>query len=766
MALCWRYLIGCRGCVTQFMTTRSTPSLLCLLLMASSVSGCETTVTPLSQDAALSDVLADGLAAGDLGDGGVWPDATPIGQDAQQDSTVPGDALTDSDGSTKYTECDEDHECGVLEPFCAPTGLCVECKADHHCPGGVCVGGYCVTGECVPGMTQCKEADILTCDADGLGWTLVKCTGGICKNGACTGCEPGQLACDHQTILRCDDEGADFQVVGECGAGDYCVSGDCLGCYPGTQKCEGNIGQTCDINGEWVASEDCGALGKACTFGFCVSSCFDDFKSQTSSGCDYWAVDLDNHWDAQDSPYAIVVSNLTGKNSVVNVTKRESLTSETEEVQSAVVPPGGVWTFHLPPRQPETSGLTWKAYRVQASTPIIAYQFNPLDNEGVFSNDASLLLPANTFGTEHYVMSWPQLQGSGPSEGSMIPYRGYATVTAIEPNTQVTIRPTCATQAGPGVDAMLPGQDVTFTMQPYQVLNVMTDQPGGDLTGTQIMSDKPVGVYGGHTSAASSDKCCTDHLEQQLYPVHTWGTTVVAARSPVRALESDYWRVLASQDDTTITFTPGPESVVLHQGQVFQFTSLEDLLISGDKPIMVAQVLASAQEVVSTPQLAECEIDADCHEGYDCKLVDFGTLGCFPPACEIDGQLEGCPQGHTCTCFDPVTCACQPLGDPAMILVPPVAQYRSEMLFLVPDHYIVNYVVVVVSAQSNVSLDDALLPSDTFAPLGETGYVVARIPIEAGVHHLVSTAPAGVTVIGYDKDVSYGYPAGLNLSEL
>ena len=101
-----------------------------------------------------------------------------------------------------------------------------------------------------------------------------------------------------------------------------------------------------------------------------------------------------------------------------------------------------------------------------------------------------------------------------------------------------------------------------------------------------------------------------------------------------------------------------------------------------------------------------------------------------------------------------------------MILVPPVAQYKSEMLFLVPNHYVVNYVTVVVSAQSNVTLDDVLVPSESFTPLGETGYVVARIPVEAGVHHLVSTAPAGVTVIGYDKDVSYGYPAGLNLSEL
>jgi hypothetical protein len=260
--------------------------------------------------------------------------------------------------------------------------------------------------------------------------------------------------------------------------------------------------------------------------------------------------------------------------------------------------------------------------------------------------------------------------------------------------------------------------------------------------------------------------CCADHLEQQMFPVHTWGTTIVAARSPVRDQEPDYWRVLASQDDTTITFAPGPDPVVLHKGQVFQFTSKEDLLISGDKPILVAQILASAQEVVSVPQLSACEIDADCHPGYDCKLVDFGTQGCFPPSCDVADESGSCPAGHTCTCFDPVTCACQPLGDPAMILVPPVAQYKSEMLFLVPSHYVVNYVTIVVSAQSNVTLDDELVPSTSFTPLGETGYIIGRLPMESGVHHLVSTAPAGVTVIGYDKDVSYGYPAGLNLSEL
>jgi len=58
------------------------------------------------------------------------------------------------------------------------------------------------------------------------------------------------------------------------------------------------------------------------------------------------------------------------------------------------------------------TAVTRSAYRVTSDVPIIAYQFNPLENVNVFSNDATLLLPAAALGggggRTYVVAGWPQ----------------------------------------------------------------------------------------------------------------------------------------------------------------------------------------------------------------------------------------------------------------------------------------------------------------------------------------------------------------------
>ena len=121
-----------------------------------------------------------------------------------------------------------------------------------------------------------------------------------------------------------------------------------------------------------------------------------------------------------------------------------------------------------------------------------------------------------------------------------------------------------------------------MTIGPFDVLNLETDdatmkddmKTATDLTGTIVESDQPVAVYSGvETTQApagyeiptypgwgSSDTCCLDHLEEQMFPVESIGSHYVIARSPVRSTggfrEPDVLRLLGVAEDATGGLTP------------------------------------------------------------------------------------------------------------------------------------------------------------------------------------------------------------------
>src|SRR5262249_37874351 len=95
-------------------------------------------------------------------------------------------------------------------------------------------------------------------------------------------------------------------------------------------------------------------------------------------------------------------------------------------IASADIPPFSLRVFRLGPREVDGSpdgefntgtntALTRHAFRVRSDFPVVAYQFNPLDNVNVFSNDASLLKPAeavrplsNQMADAYLALGWPQ----------------------------------------------------------------------------------------------------------------------------------------------------------------------------------------------------------------------------------------------------------------------------------------------------------------------------------------------------------------------
>src|SRR5262249_18708084 len=110
------------------------------------------------------------------------------------------------------------------------------------------------------------------------------------------------------------------------------------------------------------------------------------------------------------------------------------------------------------------SGLTRQAYRLISTRPIVAYQFNPLENVFVYTNDASLLLPVQTLDKSYYVLSYPTFTRRYILQDD----NAYATVVASGAGTTtVTVTATGRVRGGDAVPAFGPGQSQTFTLQQF-----------------------------------------------------------------------------------------------------------------------------------------------------------------------------------------------------------------------------------------------------------------------------------------------------------
>jgi hypothetical protein len=229
-----------------------------------------------------------------------------------------------------------------------------------------------------------------------------------------------------------------------------------------------------------------------------------------------------------------------------------------------------------------------------------------------------------------------------------------------------------------------------------------------------------------------------DHVEEQLFPVDTWGQDFILAPPRTRneganSGEAVYWKLLARDGGTRVELTvpfldlnplpPGFEGVsdcadhledertlVLGQGEHCEFGTRAPLQVRADGPMMVMGVISG--------QSSTGVFDA------------FGA--------------------HA--------------GDPAIFLVPPRAQYRSEYAFLTPTTYYVDYLTVVTSPQASVELDGELVDMGDATDVPGANLVYKHIVIEEdGPHQINSNFPLGILVYAYDDYVSYAYTGGLNL---
>lgn len=712
----------------------------------------------------------------------------------------------------------------------------LDCAAGATCTGGIC--GECIEGEtrCTPDGTGVQLCVRTTDQTFRLKWedrgdeSDGSCITNECvvENGTARckppSCYPGDQQCDGTTAqLVCNDQGE--YVRQTCSSlPNFTANARCE-----NERCVDECGSAAALNSYfgcdyWTAVQD--------------NTVNAYFKGNTTSG-----------QGTAQSEFSFVIANNSADPTVATITRHRNGTVET--VASAPVPgkndpvSKGLATVKVPWQSiggssavTSVSGLQRYAYRIQTTRPVTVYQFNPLAPVKVtnqtctpdpfysvpisadcnslagysafnpnswgscestssgkrchyytYSNDASLLLPAHILGTSYVAMTNEHVSFAGnQNQAPKDNMAAHITIVGTEDGTQVRVRSSAKTTAGTGVTAMAKGEERTFTLNSYSVLQLATDNLGAqyiscvpdpygstdvacrvdnDLTGTIISTNKPVALFGGSACTIKPENAAAcDHIEEMIFPFSTWGKQFVAAQShPLRKQDNSFCSATQASPDMYKLVTGCPaNSPECPNGTLITFT---------DPP---------AQADVLPPN--RCETGTSLWEN-NCRLVGIKAM---------EFRLKKNNAGHQSliTATHPITvsqsftgqgannCGTSPViqGDPSMILLPPVEQWRSSYTVLAAPGLRDNYL--------GITWDSALVAQILVdgAPLNLTQASVKTITNStlralnqrvADGTHTVEVIPkpglnvipgAGVTVYGFDRYVSYGYTGGLDLQQI
>ncbi len=286
-------------------------------------------------------------------------------------------------------------------------------------------------------------------------------------------------------------------------------------------------------------------MGVVAAGGAQAADLFFDFNSNTVGGTANASVFLFGN-----AGQAATVSNLNGFNTNVTL--------------------GANGFFNLPISniyQQSGTGTVDTGFKISSATAIAGYFIN----RAPATTDMTYLLDGAALGTNYMVAS----QGNGFGEGSQVAI--HATVNG----TNVTFTPSV-------------GAPVNVTLNAGQTYKYA----GGstDLTGSNVVADKPVAVFGGHECAqVPAGVTACDTLLEQMIPTDKLSKTYLLAASQAAGVADgsrDLVRVIASVDGTQVSVN-GVVVATLNKGQVHEFSLLANTgaKVEGSEPVMVAQYL-------------------------------------------------------------------------------------------------------------------------------------------------------------------------------
>ena len=206
-----------------------------------------------------------------------------------------------------------------------------------------------------------------------------------------------------------------------------------------------------------------------------------------------------------------------------------------------------------------------------------------------------LAYPCQNFETDDY--EYYAVSTTSTSSG----FFSQVVLVACENDTEVMITPTENVYLP--VDAqdphsshigILAGDNHTVTINQMQTLLIATG--GADITGTKIVSNKPLTVISGHECGNISESLnFCEQLAVQVPPTSTWGSEFLLAPFTGRT-SGQYYKVVASSNGTTVVYKCGTSTpigtVLANPGQSFLLrTDLTDYCyLFTNKPVLVVQM--------------------------------------------------------------------------------------------------------------------------------------------------------------------------------
>ena len=532
---------------------------------------------------------------------------------------------------------------------------------------------------------------------------------------------------------------------------------------PCANVCSADLRSVLDCKGNLVAS--CTAAD-ACdvTQGACTTACAAAQTSHRSIGCDYYATAMDNETPADGDCYAAFIANTWTTPVHISVEYKGSSLDPTSFTRipqgtgasltygaydaTAGLAPGQVallflgGTMGAPPKCPTLPAVAVPylhgtgisdSFHITTDVPVVAYEINPYGGGSVAVAGASLLIPSSAWDTNYIAVN------AGPMGSAA--WNPSLNIVAAQDNTTVTIVPTQAIVGGGGVPAGNIGVATNITLDKGQ--NAQLTQPA-ELTGSVITASAPVGFMAGHVCLQwpSTTNWC-DHAEQMAPPVRAMGSTYVGVmyRPRIAAETATSWRLIGAVDGTQLTWSTdvgGPAT--LGKGQSVTFSTGTPFVVSSqDKlhPFMLFTYMSGSQ------------------------ALEMDTYG---------------------------------YGDPDFVYDVPPAQYLGQYVFFADPTYPETNLVIVRAPDSAGAFHDVTLDCagvlTGWQSVGTYQWTRADLitgnftnvgNCSTGRHEIHSDAPFGLQVWGwgtpvtggfnsmpgtFTANVSYGYPAGMNVAPI